>query len=96
MSKTTQEKKSTDECLQAAIKAISDAKHYPKGSDLWSLALAAAREWTLRAEHAEANNDTFDPSEYEHSKRQMCLSCGAVHGKEICPECEGDSQEPLI
>ena len=39
-----------------------------------------------------------DPPEDEYEERQrkqFCLSCGATHYKEICPECGSDAQDDL-
>jgi len=36
-----------------------------------------------------------DPPQNECSRKQFCLSCGATHWKEICPECGSDAQDDL-
>lgn len=35
------------------------------------------------------------PDENRPPVKQFCLSCGATHYKEICPECGSDAQDDL-
>lgn len=49
---------------------------------------------------AERVRDGRDPvysaHEKEHdTRKRLCLSCGAVIRKDICPHCDGDSIEEL-
>lgn len=51
----------------------------------------------LTAEDFEWNDPDkiYEDEHEERPRKQFCLSCGATHYKEICPECGSDAQDAL-
>jgi hypothetical protein len=51
----------------------------------------AMRQFQAMHEKYGSLSDPPDPE----PRKQFCLSCGAIHYKEICPECGSDAQDDL-
>ncbi len=52
-------------------------------------------EEAMRAASAIREKFTLSDPPDEEPRRQFCLSCGATHWKEICPQCGSDAQDDL-
>lgn len=63
----------------------------------WRVATAPAVpvETAMRAASAIREKFTLSDPPDEEPRKQFCLSCGATHYKEICPECGSDAQDDL-
>jgi hypothetical protein len=71
-----------------------DARAHGSESEACSPAEAMQRFHAMHEKYGSLSDPPED--EYEElPRKQFCLSCGATHYKQICPECGSDAQDDL-